>query len=128
MYNTRLILNEVTCELMDLQVFLQSQYPSYKVEGLSVLPLTEGNVELIIHSDVNIPEDLIDEISQEISSFIPSEKEPETIPLSVEELTDLVSIIFAKLVERNTMDDTIAAEYANVLQNGMKLSRSIQAK
>lgn len=128
MYNTSLILDEITCELMDLQVFLQNQYTSYGIEALSVVPLPDEKIELIIHSDVNISENLIYEISQEISSFVPPEEEPETVPLSFEELTDLVSIIFAKLVERNAMDDTIAAEYGNILQNGMKLSRSIQLK
>lgn len=124
MYIKSIILKEMDHELTGLQAFLQERYQSFDIEGLTAVPFPDGTVELMIHSEANIPESSTEEIIQDIASFVPPVKDEEPRPLSNEELTDLVSAMYAKLAKEDMIDDAITAKYSEVLRNDSGLSKT----
>ena len=117
MNNTIFSLAEVNFELMDLQVFLQEQYPSFCIEGLSMSALSDGSFVLTIFSENEIPQNLAQSVLQTIASFTPPEAEAEPAVFTAEELTNIVSEMYLKLAKKNIVD-------MNSI-NGIKLSTKL---
>ena len=103
MHTISLIIENSQFDILDMQHYLQSSYPSYEIDGISSFLLENGEIELRIESKFDM-EGIVDEVINEISRFTPSDKESEAPVLSEKELTDLVLMLCTKLVEEKVIN------------------------